>query len=146
MIYINFYYQKILFIIKLIHKGGWNMSFTFKRIDHIQLAAPNGCEEEARTFFTGVLGLQEIEKPPLLKKKGGVWFELGSYQIHIGVEEPFSPAKKAHPAFEVENLEALKMHLTEQQVSFKVDTELPGAKRIYINDPFGNRIEILEWM
>lgn len=122
------------------------MSFTFKRIDHIQLAAPKGCEEEARTFFKGILGLREIEKPPLLKKKGGVWFELGSNQIHIGVEEPFSPAKKAHPAFEVENLEALKMHLTEQRVSFKVDTELPGASRIYTKDPFGNRIEILEWI
>lgn len=122
------------------------MSFTFKKIDHIQLAAPKGCEEEARRFFTGILRLPEIEKPPLLKKKGGVWFTLGSYQIHIGVEEKFSPAKKAHPAFEVENLEALKEHLSEQGVSFVVDAELPGANRIYIHDPFGNRIEILEWM
>ena len=122
------------------------MSFTFKKIDHIQLAAPRECEEEARRFFTGILGLPEIEKPPLLKKKGGVWFTLGSYQIHIGVEEKFSPAKKAHPAFAVENLEALKEHLSEQGVSFVVDAELPGANRIYIHDPFGNRIEILEWM
>ena len=90
--------------------------------------------------------MPEIEKPPLLKQKGGVWFTLGSYQIHIGVEEKFSPAKKAHPAFEVENLEALKEHLSEQGVSFVVDAELPGANRIYIHDPFGNRIEILEWM
>lgn len=122
------------------------MWFTFKKIDHIQLAAPKGCEEEARRFFTGILGLPEIEKPPLLKQKGGVWFTLGSYQIHIGVEEKFSPTKKAHPAFEVENLEALKEHLSEQGVSFVVDAELPGANRIYIHDPFGNRIEILEWM
>ncbi|MEI4769892.1 VOC family protein [Psychrobacillus sp. FJAT-51614] len=122
------------------------MSFVFKSIDHVQLAAPKGSEPIARQFFDGVLGFKEIEKPEALKKKGGVWFEFGTYQIHIGIEEPFAPAKKAHPAFQIENLEALKEHLTKNEVTFLVDHELPGANRIYVHDPFGNRIEILEWI
>lgn len=121
------------------------MSFIFKSIDHVQLAAPKGSEAIAKQFFGEILGFQEVEKPAVLKKKGGVWFQFGSYQIHIGIEEPFAPAKKAHPAFSIENLEALKIHLTKNEISFTVDTDLPGANRIYLNDPFGNRIEILEW-
>ncbi|MFF2754070.1 VOC family protein [Psychrobacillus sp. NPDC058041] len=122
------------------------MSFIFKSIDHVQLAAPKGSETIARKFFGEILGFQEIEKPEKLRKKGGVWFQFNTYQIHIGIEEPFTPAKKAHPAFEVENLDALKMHLNQNEVNFMVDTDLPGANRIYVHDPFGNRIEILEWI
>jgi catechol 2,3-dioxygenase-like lactoylglutathione lyase family enzyme len=122
------------------------MSFIFKSIDHVQLAAPKGSETIARKFFGEILGFHEVEKPEPLRKKGGVWFEFGNYQIHIGIEEPFAPAKKAHPAFEVENLDALKMHLNQNEVNFMVDTDLPGANRIYVHDPFGNRIEILEWI
>lgn len=121
------------------------MSFVFKAIDHIQLAAPKESEEIARRFFIDVFGFVEIEKPESLKQKGGVWFQYGNIQVHIGIEEPFSPAQKAHPAFEVENLEELKRHLTNQDIRFTEDGHLPGANRIYINDPFGNRIEILEW-
>lgn len=121
------------------------MSFAFKSIDHVQLAAPKGSEIIAKHFFGEILGFQEVEKPEVLKKRGGVWFQFGNYQIHIGIEEPFAPAKKAHPAFQVENLEALKTHLMKHEVHFIVDTDLPGANRIYVNDPFGNRIEILEW-
>lgn len=121
------------------------MSFAFKSIDHVQLAAPKGSEIIAKHFFGEILGFQEVEKPEVLKNRGGVWFQFGNYQIHIGIEEPFSPAKKAHPAFQVENLEALKTHLMKHEVHFIVDTDLPGANRIYVNDPFGNRIEILEW-
>ncbi len=121
------------------------MSFAFKSIDHVQLAAPKGSEIIAKHFFGEILGFQEVEKPEVLKKRGGVWFQFGNYQIHIGIEEPFAPAKKAHPAFQVENLEALKTHLMKHEVNFIVDTDLPGANRIYVNDPFGNRIEILEW-
>ncbi|WP_404332632.1 VOC family protein [Mesobacillus maritimus] len=121
------------------------MSFIFKAIDHIQLAAPKESEETARRFFIDVLGFVEIEKPESLKQKGGVWFQCGNIQVHIGIEEPFSPAQKAHPAFEVENIEELKRHLTNQDIGFTEDGHLPGANRIYINDPFGNRIEILEW-
>ncbi|SEN77185.1 Catechol 2,3-dioxygenase [Paenisporosarcina quisquiliarum] len=121
------------------------MSFAFKSIDHVQLAAPKGSEIIAKHFFGEILGFHEVEKPEVLKKRGGVWFQFGNYQIHIGIEEPFAPAKKAHPAFQVENLEALKTHLMKHEVNFIVDTDLPGANRIYVNDPFGNRIEILEW-
>ncbi|WP_313893166.1 VOC family protein [Psychrobacillus sp.] len=122
------------------------MSFIFKSIDHVQLAAPKGSETIARNFFGEILGLQEVEKPEKLRRKGGVWFAFANYQIHIGIEEPFAPAKKAHPAFQIENLEALKIHLTKNEVRFTVDSDLPGANRIYIHDPFGNRIEILEWI
>lgn len=122
------------------------MSFVFQSIDHVQLAAPKGSESRARTFYGEILGFTEVEKPELLKKRGGVWFAFGSYQIHIGIEEPFAPAKKAHPAFQIKNLDALKAHLSKSDVSFVVDIDLPGADRIYVHDPFGNRIEILEWV
>lgn len=122
------------------------MTFTFRKIDHIQLAAPKGCEEAAREFFSGILGLAEVEKPEELKKRGGVWFEFSTFQLHIGVEDPFTPAKKAHPAFVVENLEELKLHLKEKNIAYKEDDNLPGANRIFLEDPFGNRLELLEWL
>lgn len=122
------------------------MQFQFKGIDHIQLAAPKGSEEAAREFFKGILGLEEMEKPEKLKRNSGVWFRLGNQQIHIGVEEPFVPAKKAHPAFEVENLAELKLHFMEHGIEVIDDANLPGANRIYVSDTFGNRIEILEWV
>ncbi|MFF2450778.1 VOC family protein [Neobacillus sp. NPDC058068] len=122
------------------------MSFVIKKIEHVQLAAPKGCEAAAREFFVEILGLTEVEKPEELKKRGGVWFEFGAFQIHIGVEEPFSPAKKAHPAFVVENIEELKKRLQEKAVDFTSDDNLPGANRIHVHDPFGNRLEFLEWI
>ncbi len=129
----------------IMFEGGKTMSFLFKGIDHVLLAAPRGSEAAAKKFYSEVLGFTEIEKPDVLKKKGGVWFQFSHYQVHIGIEEPFTSAKKAHPAFEVENIEALKDHLSQHKVVYDVDENLPGAKRIYIHDPFGNRIEILEW-
>ncbi len=122
------------------------MTFNFKSIDHIQLAAPKGSEEVANKFFGDILGFTKVEKPESLKKRGGVWFEFGHYQVHIGIEEPFKPSKKAHPAFEVENIENLKLHLSKNNVEFIEDDGLPGANRVYVNDPFGNRMEILEWL
>ncbi|WP_409304332.1 VOC family protein [Peribacillus sp. SCS-155] len=122
------------------------MSFMFESIHHIQLAAPKGSEEAARKFFGGILGFKEIEKPDLLKARGGVWFGFGAYQIHIGIEEPFSPVKKAHPGFSVKNLESLKLHLKHHDIPFIEDDKLPGTNRIYVSDPFGNRMEILEWI
>lgn len=121
------------------------MSFSLLKIDHVQLAAPKGSEDRARQFYSDVLGLKEIEKPEILSKRGGVWFLIGNQQVHIDIEEPFNPAKKAHPAFVVENLNHLKAHLSKHNIEYQVDTLLPGANRIYINDPFGNRIELLEW-
>lgn len=120
--------------------------FTFKAIDHIQLAAPKGSEDIARQFFRDILGFEEMEKPEQLKKRGGVWFRCGNIQVHIGVEDPFSPARKAHPAFEIENIEALKNHLVTNGIEIIEDHKLPGANRFYVSDPFGNRIEMLEWV
>ena len=121
------------------------MKFVIKKIDHVQLAGPKGCERVARAFFSDILGLTEVEKPEELKKRGGVWFEFGTFQLHIGIEDPFSPAKKAHPALIVENLEGLKSHLKEKEVAFTEDDNLPGARRIHVFDPFGNRLEFIEW-
>ncbi|MGE7604098.1 VOC family protein [Peribacillus sp. NPDC097675] len=120
------------------------MPFKFQTIDHIQLAAPKGSEDIARKFFQDTLGLDEVEKPESLKKRGGLWFQFGNHQIHIGIEEPFYPAKKAHPAFAIENLEALKQHLLTNGIDVKNDDRIPGVKRFFISDPFGNRMEFLE--
>ncbi|KAB8125868.1 glyoxalase [Gracilibacillus oryzae] len=121
------------------------MSFTIRKLDHVQLAAPRGSENTARKFYSDILQMREIEKPEVLKKRGGAWFQFGSNQLHIGIEEPFQPAKKAHPAFEVESLEDLKLYLKERDVNFLEDPHLPGAERVYVEDPFGNRLEFLEW-
>ncbi|MEK5441070.1 VOC family protein [Fredinandcohnia sp. FSL W7-1320] len=121
------------------------MTYTIKAIDHIQLAAPKGSENQARHFYVAILGCKEVEKPEALRKNGGAWFTFGTVQIHIGIEDPFAPAKKAHPAFEIENLEALKQHLLNNKVEIIDDNNLPGANRFYAHDPFGNRLEFLEW-
>ena len=110
------------------------------RIDHVQVAAPPGCEAEARRFYGDLLGLEEIEKPEPLRARGGVWFRLGSeQQLHVGVDEAFAPARKAHPAFAVDDLDALATRLGD--VTW--DDALPGARRFYASDPFGNRLEFL---
>lgn len=121
------------------------LTFNFIAIDHVQLAAPRGSEQTAKKFYAEILGFTEIEKPAELKKRGGCWFQNGKIQIHIGIEEPFLPAKKAHPAFEVRNLESLKERFTHYQMKWTEDGKLPGAARIYATDPFGNRLEFLEW-
>lgn len=122
------------------------MSFTINKIDHVQLAMPKGLEDEARKFYGEILGFGEVEKPETLRKRGGVWFSKGGVHLHLGVEEPFVPAKKAHPAFDVHQIEAFKSYLSSQAVEYTVDENLPGADRIYVSDPFGNRLEFLEWV
>ncbi|SEB07485.1 Catechol 2,3-dioxygenase [Thalassobacillus cyri] len=121
------------------------MPFVFEGVDHVQLAAPEGSENQARKFFAELLGMEEVEKPEALKKRGGVWFQCGIQQIHIGIEKDFSPAKKAHPALVVKNIDQLMSHLSKKEAAYQKDDKLPNAKRIYLEDPFGNRIEILEW-
>jgi len=114
------------------------------RIDHIQIAAPEGCEPAARDFYGSILGMMEVEKPPALRARGGCWFQCGSQQVHIGVERDFRPAKKAHPAFAVPRLNDLREALSARGVTVIDDEELPGARRFYAQDPWGNRLEFIE--
>ncbi|WP_119274501.1 VOC family protein [Taklimakanibacter deserti] len=113
-------------------------------IDHIQLAMPEGREEAARRFYGRLLGLSEVEKPENLKKRGGCWFEKEGIKIHLGVEKDFRPALKAHPAFLVEDLRRLVARLEQAGVAARRDEPLPGYDRVYVDDPFGNRIELIE--
>jgi len=112
-------------------------------IDHILLAMPRGGEDAAREFYGRLLGMTEIEKPENLKRLGGVWFTLGDRQVHLGVEDEFRPAKKAHVAFLVHDLEALKASLRTERHAVIGDGSLPGYERFYSTDPFGNRLEFL---
>ncbi len=113
-------------------------------LDHIQLAMPAGEEDKARAFYEGVLGLAEQPKPKNLARRGGVWFAKGDVKIHLGVEAGFRPAKKAHPAFRVENLAELRARCEAAGYPTVDDPPLPGYERFYVHDPFGNRIECLE--
>lgn len=116
-----------------------------KGFDHVQITMPEGREDEARTFFGDLFGLPEIEKPENLAKRGGVWFVLpDGRQLHLGVEEPFVPNKKAHPAFIVDGLDELAASLETYGYPMKWDEELLPRRRFYGEDPFGNRIEFME--
>jgi catechol 2,3-dioxygenase-like lactoylglutathione lyase family enzyme len=109
-------------------------------LDHVQLAGPAGCEEEARAFFGGLLGLEELDKPEALRARGGCWFALpDGRQLHIGVEREFTAAAKAHPAFRVSAYDELRARLGGQE-----DDAIPGVRRFYAADPFGNRLEFVE--
>jgi catechol 2,3-dioxygenase-like lactoylglutathione lyase family enzyme len=114
-------------------------------IDHVQLAAPSGCEADARRFYGGVLGLVEVAKPEALAARGGVWFSLGAQQLHIGIDEQFSPARKAHPGLRVaaDSFDALAERLAAVGVSVTWDHDVPTVRRYYTQDPWGNRIELL---
>ena len=114
------------------------------QIDHIQLAMPEGGEDQARGFYRDLLGLAEVEKPENLKKRGGCGFEMGPIKVHLGVETDFRPARKGHPAFLVCDLAALATRLTAAGVALKRDEPLEGYDRVYVDDPFGNRIELME--
>ncbi len=114
------------------------------RMDHIQIAAPAGCEAAAREFYGSILGMEEIEKPPTLRARGGCWFQCGDQQLHIGVESDFRPAKKAHPAFVVADLDELRKVLEARGITTVNDDALPGTRRFYAEDPWGNRLEFTE--
>jgi catechol 2,3-dioxygenase-like lactoylglutathione lyase family enzyme len=114
-------------------------------IDHVQIAMPAGEEEKARAFYVKLLGFTEIPKPAELAKRGGAWFQSEGVQLHLGVESEFRPARKAHPAFVVDELDALVTDF--QNAGYETDTSQPpldGYKRVHIFDPFGNRIELME--
>jgi catechol 2,3-dioxygenase-like lactoylglutathione lyase family enzyme len=113
-------------------------------IDHVQIAAPPGCEPAARAFYGDLLGLAGLEKPPALAARGGVWFAVGaSQQLHIGVERRHAPARKAHPAFAATDLDALAARLEAAGHPVRWDAELPGVRRFHVDDPWGNRLEIV---
>jgi catechol 2,3-dioxygenase-like lactoylglutathione lyase family enzyme len=114
-------------------------------LDHVQVAAPPGCEAQARWFYGTLLGLLELEKPEPLRARGGAWFGLADAQLHIGVEESFAPAGKAHPAlrFSDDQLDVIAKRLTEAGAPVRWDKELPRIRRFFTNDPWGNRLELL---
>ena len=110
-------------------------------IDHVQLAMPTGAEPVAREFYVGVLGLTEMPKPPVMEARGGCWFEAGAVRLHLGADADFRPARKAHPALLIRDLARF---VAERNLSAKWSDEIPGTVRCHINDPFGNRIELIE--
>ena len=118
---------------------------SFIGIDHVQIAAPAGCEPAARQFFGELLGLTEIEKPEPLRRRGGLWFTVGAQQLHIGVEDVFAPARKAHPGLRVESerLEEIAGRLTGAGRTVLWDHAITGTRRFFCEDPWGNRIELL---
>src|SRR5258705_6920376 len=113
-------------------------------IDHVQLAMPAGGEDKAREFYVGLLGVPEVRKPAALAQRGGVWFQHGQLKIHLGVESDFRPARKAHPGLLVRDLAALVRRLGDAGVPVVDDDSLPGYQRVYVSDPFGNRLELME--
>ncbi len=112
-------------------------------IDHVQLAMPAGGEEAAQRFYEGLLGLVRKEKPPALAARGGCWFERGPVKVHLGVEEDFRPAKKAHPALVVADIDGLVRSLEEAGHPVREAEEVPGSPQWYVDDPFGNRVELV---
>ncbi|HEX4831741.1 MAG TPA: VOC family protein [Trebonia sp.] len=111
-------------------------------IDHVQVAMPRGQEDAARQFYGGLLAMTEEAKPPALAPRGGCWFTAGAAVLHLGVEEPFAPARKAHPAFLVADLDVLQARLTAAGYPCtRADEQIPGVTRFHVHDPFGNRVE-----
>lgn len=113
-------------------------------LDHVQLAMPAGQEPAAVAFYEGVLGLPQVPKPEVMAGRGGCWFELGEVRVHLGVEEPFRPARKAHPALVVDDLDALLDGMAAAGHEVVAAEPLPGQRRCHVFDPFGNRIELIE--
>ncbi|MET8487824.1 VOC family protein [Streptomyces tendae] len=113
-------------------------------VDHVQLATPPGAEDALRAFYTGVLGMTEIPKPPALAARGGCWFQAGTAQLHLGVETGFRPARKAHPGLRVTGIDAYAARLEAHGTPVTWNDDLPGHRRFHCADPVGNRLELLE--
>ncbi|HEX7112041.1 MAG TPA: VOC family protein [Mizugakiibacter sp.] len=113
------------------------------RLDHVQVAMPRGEEARAREFYGRLLGLTEIPKPGETAARGGVWFQCGAMQVHLGVEDGFRAAQKAHPAFVVEGYAELLVALQANGYPVQPDTSVPGWVRAFTRDPFGNRVELI---
>ena len=117
---------------------------TLQAIDHVQVAMPPGGEDQARAFYGELLGLPEQPKPPELAKRGGCWFESAAVKVHLGVETPFVPARKAHTAFLVDDVAALGARARQAGYEVLDNAEIDGVERVFIYDPFGNRLEFLK--
>jgi catechol 2,3-dioxygenase-like lactoylglutathione lyase family enzyme len=115
----------------------------FSAIDHVQLAAPPGSEDAARRFYGELLGMREIPKPAALAQRGGVWFASGGVQIHVGIEQDFRPARKAHPALRCNDYEELLARLRAAGIEVREVDDLPNVRRAHVHDPFGNRMELI---
>ncbi|HEX9463919.1 MAG TPA: VOC family protein [Alphaproteobacteria bacterium] len=113
-------------------------------VDHVQLAMPKGGEGPARDFYVGVLGLTEMPKPPDLSGRGGAWFTSGTVNVHLGVDPEFRPAVKAHPAFQVADIRGIERRARAAGYTIATGEPLPGFDRIFVYDPFGNRIELMQ--
>lgn len=114
------------------------------RLDHVQLAIPPDAETRCDNFYVGVLGLNVVEKPAPLAERGGRWYERESLQLHLGVDENFRAATKAHPALAVDDYDALRERCRSAGVTWRDDDALAGVRRGYVLDPVGNRIEIID--
>lgn len=117
---------------------------TFNKLDHVQLCFAPGQLDEARQFYTEVMGLQQIARPEEFSGSQGIWFQLANIQLHLGAEAHAGSSNR-HPAFEVASLDAARKHLTQHGVAIIEELQVPGQKRFSFIDPFGNRIELLEW-
>ena len=113
----------------------------WRGIDHVQVAIPVGGEDRARAFYGEVLGLPEVPKPPILAARGGAWFEAGTTRLHCGAEAGFTPARKAHPALLISDLPGF---VAESGLDVRWSDEIPGTVRCHVDDPFGNRLELVE--
>lgn len=120
------------------------MTVQILALDHIQIVAPVGGEEQARYFYGTVMGLAEMKKPAELAVRGGCWFEGAGFQLHVGMEKNFTPAHRAHPAFVVNDLAQWQQRMEAADITMTPDTAVPDRHRFYVNDPFGNRIEFLQ--
>jgi catechol 2,3-dioxygenase-like lactoylglutathione lyase family enzyme len=113
-------------------------------IDHVQLAMPRGREDDAEAFYCGLLGFERVPKPAALAARGGCWFHADGAEVHLGVEDDFRAAQKAHPALRIADLDELIADLEKAGVGVRWDDELPDVRRCYVADPFGNRIELID--
>lgn len=114
------------------------------RLHHVQLSCPPGGESAARRFYAGALGLTEVSKPTVLAARGGVWFRDPDVEVHVGVEADFAPARKAHPAFAVIDIDGVAQRVGAAGFPVAWDGDLPGHRRFYTEDGAGNRMEILQ--
>jgi catechol 2,3-dioxygenase-like lactoylglutathione lyase family enzyme len=114
------------------------------QLDHVQLAIPPGAEGRCDEFYVTLLGFHALEKPPVLAARGGRWYRNGAVTLHLGVEDDFRPAKKAHPALSLDDYEPLLARLSRAGIDVRDDQSIPGTTRCYVEDPVGNRLELID--